>query len=122
MKAKEKRELVCITCPDGLPPHRGKPGRMAVSTYPGTFVLGAPAMPRTRSSIPAGSSPATCRTDSERHPRLPVRTEGPCPKDRIEVLLELIYSYTAELPVKTGDPLFTDETGIRVLAARTLKN
>ncbi len=62
---------------------------------------------------------ATCRTDSPRHPRLPVRTREPCPKDSIPAVLEAIRRLQAQLPVRLGDVLAT-VNGIPIVATRSL--
>jgi CxxC motif-containing protein len=121
MKAGEKRELTCISCPMGcLLTAEGLAG--------GTLSITGNRCPRgavyaeTEINDPRYTVTATCRTDSAKNPRLPVRTDAPCPRDRIDELLACIYALEVKLPVKTGDAVIEDFSGIRVTAARSLKN
>jgi CxxC motif-containing protein len=54
--------------------------------------------------------------------RVPVKTTGACPKERINELLADIYRTTVTLPVKSGDVVIADwrGTGIDVAAVRDL--
>ncbi|MCL2478494.1 MAG: DUF1667 domain-containing protein, partial [Treponema sp.] len=54
--------------------------------------------------------------------RIPVRTNVPCPKERINELLADIYRLKPVLPVKAGDKLITDwkGIGIDVVAVRSV--
>ena len=62
---------------------------------------------------------ATCRTSSQRHPRLPVRTRGPCPRELIPAVLTRIYELEVRAPVRLGDVL-CDVQGVSVVASRSL--
>ena len=46
--------------------------------------------------------------------RLPVKTSVPCPKDKINELLEDIYRLKIGLPVKTGQKLIEDWKGLNI--------
>jgi CxxC motif-containing protein len=68
---------------------------------------------------------ATCAIVSpgENGPRrVPVKTNAPCPRERIPELLKDIYTLSVRLPVQTGDVMIAGwkGTGIDVVAARTL--
>jgi CxxC motif-containing protein len=63
---------------------------------------------------------ATCRTGSATHPRLPVRSTKPCPRDLIEVVLSKISAMSVALPVAEGDLLGSFE-GVGVVATRSLR-
>jgi len=55
--------------------------------------------------------------------RLPVKTTAPCPKEKINELLEDIYRLKVNLPVKAGERLITDweSRGIDVVAVRSME-
>jgi CxxC motif-containing protein len=55
--------------------------------------------------------------------RLPVKTSAPCPKEKINALLEDIHGLKVCIPVKTGQVLIKDwkGSGIDVVAVRTLE-
>jgi CxxC motif-containing protein len=54
--------------------------------------------------------------------RVPVKTVKPCPKERIDELLQDLYHIRLSLPVKAGDTVIADwrNTGIQVVAVRDL--
>jgi CxxC motif-containing protein len=63
---------------------------------------------------------ATCRTTSLVHPRMPVRSREPCPRDLISSLLEEISRMEVKLPVRQGDLLGAFH-GVEIIATRSLK-
>lgn len=62
---------------------------------------------------------ATCRTTSALHPRLPVRSREPCPRELIPSVLKRIYDLTVTPPVRVGDVL-ADVDGVPIVASRSL--
>jgi CxxC motif-containing protein len=54
--------------------------------------------------------------------RVPVKTSGPCPREKIDALLKEIYQTRVPLPVKAGDKILPDWNGlgIDVVAVRGL--
>ena len=54
--------------------------------------------------------------------RIPVKTSGPCPKERIPDLLADIYGTRIPLPVRVGDVIITNWNGcgIDVVASRNI--
>jgi CxxC motif-containing protein len=54
--------------------------------------------------------------------RVPVKTSGPCPREKIDILLKEIYRTKLTLPVRAGDKVFSnwDGLGIDVVAVRGL--
>jgi CxxC motif-containing protein len=67
---------------------------------------------------PAGPAPG--RLSGPR--RVPVKTSGPCPRERIDALLQEIYQTKVKLPVKTGDKILPNWGGLGfdVVAVRGL--
>jgi len=55
--------------------------------------------------------------------RIPVKTSTPCPKEKINELLEDIYRLKVSLPVKAGEKLIADwkNLGVDVVAARSME-
>ena len=64
---------------------------------------------------------ATCRTGSSIHPRLPVRTSEPCPREMIPALLKRIYAMSVPLPVRQGDVLGSFD-GVQIVATRSVED
>jgi CxxC motif-containing protein len=54
--------------------------------------------------------------------RVPVKTSGPCPRERIDALLGEIYRTRVQLPVRAGDKVLSnwEGLGIDVVAVRGL--
>jgi len=63
---------------------------------------------------------ATCRTSSPQHPRLPVRSREPCPRELIPAVLRWIYSLNVSLPVRAGD-LLGEFEGVLIVATRSIE-
>lgn len=63
---------------------------------------------------------ATCRTTSSLHPRLPVRSREPCPRELIPAVLQGIYGLAVSLPVRAGD-LLGEFEGVTIVATRSLE-
>ena len=64
---------------------------------------------------------AVVRTDSERLPFAPVRTDKPIKRDLVFRLLKKIYSLEVKAPFKSGDVLLRDfeGSGVNVVLTRT---
>ncbi len=63
---------------------------------------------------------ATCRTTSPLHPRLPVRSREPCPRELIPAVLDRIYELTVTPPVRSGDVL-AEMDGVSIVASRSIE-
>ncbi len=115
-----RREIVCISCPIGC--------RLVVTargdeiTVEGNRCNRGEVYGREEMLSPKRVVTATIATDSERIPRLPVRTTTALPKEEIDELLNEIYRKRVTLPVRRGDVIFKDfhGTGVDVVAARTI--
>jgi len=57
---------------------------------------------------------STIKTNSEKIPRIPVRTSGPIPKTQISEVMSLINTLTVELPVNVGDIVIQNVLGLGV--------
>ena len=63
---------------------------------------------------------ATCCVENGGE-RVPVKTDSPCPREKISALLEDIYKTKVSLPIKAGDTIIADwrGEGIKVIATRS---
>jgi len=113
-----KRELTCISCPIGcaMTAEYQPDGSVAVT---GNQCSRGAQYARDELVDPRRVVTATCRTESPAHPRLPVRSKGPCPRDQIPSLLEEIYRMRVKLPVRLGDVLGAFG-GVEIVASRSL--
>jgi CxxC motif-containing protein len=118
-------ELICITCPLGchLSIDRGPDDTLAVSgnrcprgvRYAEEELL-APKRVVSATARIAGADMAGSIS------RLPVRTTGPYPKDKVPEALKSIYALSVKLPVQRGQVLIKDldGQGVDVIATRSL--
>jgi CxxC motif-containing protein len=113
-----KRELTCISCPIGcaLTAEVQPDGTVAVS---GNQCARGVHYAREELVDPRRVVTATCRTSSSIHPRLPVRTSEPCPRELIPAVLSKIYSLSVPVPVIRGNVLGAVD-GVQIVATRSL--
>ena len=124
------RELICIVCPVGC--HLAVEENASDLTVSGSKCsrgvnyakeeIRAPKRVVTATCRIAFSDSSTAGTSLTAPRRLPVKTSAPCPKEKINELLDDIYRLKVELPVKTGDKLIADwkGSGIDIIAVRSL--
>jgi CxxC motif-containing protein len=113
-----KKEMTCISCPIGC----AMTAEIQVDgnvTVVGNQCSRGAQYARAELVDPRRVVTATCRTGSSIHPRLPVRTTIPCPREKIPALLEKIYAMTVSLPVKQGDVLGSFED-VQIVATRSV--
>jgi len=131
------RELTCIVCPIGCP-LSVEEGPVAGDGLPALTITGnrckrgnvyaqeeirAPKRVVTATcAINPGAAETASHLSLTAPRRLPVKSSVPCPKEKINELLEDIYRLKVSLPVMTGQKLISDwnGSGIDVVAVRTL--
>ena len=126
------RELTCIVCPMGCS-LSAEEGPAAGDGFPSLTITGnqcprGVVYAKEEIRAPKRVVTATCGLILDSHRdlsaprRLPVKSSSPCPKEKINELLEDMYRLKVKLPVKTGLRLIADwkGTGIDVVAARSL--
>ncbi len=113
------RDLTCISCPVGCLMTAEVRADGSISVTGNQCARGAQ-YARDELVDPRRVVTATCRTGSPLHPRLPVRTRQPCPKDAIPSILEAISRLEVPLPVRLGDVLGT-VNGVEIVATRSLE-
>jgi CxxC motif-containing protein len=114
-----KKELTCISCPIGcaMTAEFQADGSISVT---GNQCSRGEQYARDELVDPRRVVTATCRTISAAHPRMPVRSREPCPKDLIPGVLEEIYKMQVTLPVRQGD-LLGNFHGVEVIATRSIE-
>ena len=113
-----KKELTCISCPIGCLMTAEIRADGSVSVTGNQCARGAQ-YAHDEVFDPRRVVTATCRTGSKRHPRLPVRTREPCPRELIPVVLLRIYDLSVQVPVRQGD-LLAELDGVQIIATRSL--
>lgn len=121
-------ERVCIVCPRGC--------RLAIGEGPDYKVTGnacarGAVYGRNEAECPVRTVTATCRAviregyspeGKELPRRVPVRTTGGIPKDRVQELAKELHRLEVTLPVRSGDVIVFDweHTGVAVTATRDI--
>ena len=114
-----KKELICISCPQGC--HL----TAEYESDPANAVVSGNRCPRGVSyaiselTDPRRVVTAVVPTDDPRHCVLPVRSAAPFPKDKIASLLNKLYSLRVSMPIACGDVVLRDAegTGIDIIAS-----
>ncbi len=117
--ARHPAELVCIACPIAC--------RLSVSqAADGAITVTGNRCPRgelygkEEVLAPRRIVTAVVPTSSIAFPCAPVRTDVPVARGLVRELLRMLYSRTAELPVRRGQVFLEDFHGARVVFTRTL--
>ena len=124
-------EMICITCPMGCRLAIEKLSESELSVTGNRCARGEN-YAREELLSPKRVVTATCRAGRKAGPaagggaypprRVPVRTRGSFPKERIPELLGEIYALELELPVKRGQVCIADAlgTGVDVIVTRSM--
>ena len=100
------KKMICIGCPVGC--------HLEVNIDAGAVTVFGNRCPRGESyakseiSDPRRVVTAVVRSNSAAMPYIPVRSDRPVPRGRIDDLLNRLYSMTADTPVRCGDLLLDD--------------
>lgn len=113
-----RKELTCISCPIGCAMTAEFQSNGSITVTGNQCSRGAQ-YAREELVDPRRVVTATCSTTSLIHPRLPVRSRDPCPKDSIPSILEAIYRLRVSPPVRLGDVLGAFN-GIQIVATRSI--
>ena len=119
--AKEKTELICITCPMGCTLDVTHDGDTIVEVDGATCKRGEN-YAKEELTDPRRMVTTTVRVAGGLHPLVPVYTSAPIPKGRIFNLLEEIRKVEVKAPVKMGEAVLEDVVGtdVKVLASRDM--
>jgi CxxC motif-containing protein len=116
------REMVCISCPVGCRLGLHIHGDDEV-TVTGNRCSRGEVYAKEEFLAPKRIVTATARTESERHPRLPVRTDAALPKEYISALLREVYELEVSVPIRRGQVIIPDirGTGINLTASMSIR-
>lgn len=113
-----RKELICISCPMGCA-MTAEPQTDGSIVVTGNQCSRGAQYARDELVDPRRVVTATCATGSSLHPRLPVRTSEPCPREKIPSVLETVYGTTMQLPIRRGD-IVARVGSVEIMATRTL--
>ncbi|MCT4544695.1 MAG: DUF1667 domain-containing protein [Vallitalea sp.] len=119
---KEKRELICISCPMGchLEIEELDNGEYKIT---GNQCKRGIIYAQKELTNPTRVLPTTVKIKNGPLRRLPVRTNGAIPKGKIFEAMDIINKVEVEAPIKMGDVVVANilNTGIDVIASRTME-
>lgn len=117
------QQLICIVCPKGCritmeEGEDGAPGKITGFSCPK-----GEAYARQELSCPTRVVTSTVEIIGAAHPRLPVKTDGSIPKDRIFDCIRLMNSLSVHAPVQAGQCLVANALGldVSIVACRTME-
>ena len=117
----EPVEIICVACPKGCP--------LKVIRSQGEILVSNAGCKQGEQyafaeiNDPRRMVASTVRVKGGLHPLVPVYTESPFPKGKIEGLLEEIRDVEIETPIRNGQVIIENalDTGIDIIASRDLK-
>lgn len=117
----ERKTLTCLGCPMGCPLQLSiENGEIAEIT--GYECKRGEAYARQEYTNPCRLVSTTVACSAGLWPRLPVKTVGVVPKDRVLAVARALHALTIEAPVEMGQIIVDDVagTGVAVIATRSL--
>lgn len=121
-----KKEIICTVCPMGC--HIMVEGILEgedekILSVTGNNCKRGEQYATAEFSHPVRILTTTIKTDSEKNPLVPVRSEKPIPKEKIMDCMEIIRQCQAKAPVHVYDVLVENicDTGINIVATGSVK-
>jgi CxxC motif-containing protein len=116
-----KHNIICILCPLGCRMEAEAEGGELLEIKGNQCKQG---INHARQEVlaPVRVLTTTVMTDDPRQPLLPVRSDRPLPRARLEESMRTIAGYTVKGPVCSGDVIIRDifDTGVNIIASRSL--
>ncbi len=116
-----KKNLICISCPQGCHLEADYNESTGECSVTGNRCPRGAAYAKQELTDPRRVVTAVMKTDDAEEPFIPVRTDKPFPQAQIPSLLNRLYKMTVKTPVKCGEIVFADvdNSGINVIVTET---
>ncbi len=113
-------ELICITCPKGCHLKVDEENDYAVT---GNSCPRGAEYGKNELKNPKRVITSTVRTNSNEHPRCPVKTAGAVAKGKMFDVMALLDDITLTAPIKVGDIVIENvlDTGINIVACKNIE-
>ncbi len=113
-------ELICITCPKGCHLKVDEENNYAVT---GNSCPRGAEYGKNELKNPKRVITSTVRTNSNEHPRCPVKTAGAVAKGKMFDVMALLDDITLTAPIKVGDIVIENvlDTGINIVACKNIE-
>ena len=117
-----KKEIICTVCPMGCHILVEGEGENIISVTGNTCKRGE-VYASTEFCHPVRILTTTIKTDSDKTPLVPVRSEKPLPKEKVMECMDVIRKQVAKTPVAMYDVLVENicDTGINIVATGSVK-
>jgi len=119
----ESRQFVCVGCPIGCPLQLDHEGRKIIEVSGNECDRGAK-YAHQEFTDPRRGLATTVAISGACWARLPVKSSGPVPKERILEAARMIHKVRVEAPISLGQVLLTDlldQEGLNVVATRSME-
>jgi CxxC motif-containing protein len=107
-------EMVCIVCPNGCRLTVTQDGD-SINVQGATCKKGVD-FAKTELTAPTRSLTSTVQTSFSAMPRLPVKTDGEIPKEKLLEAIKIIRTVKVTEPLHTGDIVIEDLFGTKLIA------
>lgn len=116
-----KRELICITCPEGCDIEVEVDGK-TIKSMDGNACIRGEKYARAEVLHPERIVTTTVAVKSGNIPLLPVKTQAAIPKDLTAKAVKEAAAITVDAPVRIGDPVIRNilNTGVDLVATRNV--
>lgn len=113
-------ELICITCPKGCHLKVDEENDYAVT---GNSCPRGAEYGKNELKNPKRVITSTVKTNSDEHPRCPVKTAGAVAKGKMFDVMALLDDITLTTPIKVGDVVIENvlNTGINIVACKNIE-
>ncbi len=113
-------ELICITCPKGCHLKVDEENDYAVT---GNSCPRGAEYGKNELKNPKRVITSTVKTNSDEHPRCPVKTAGAVAKGKMFDVMTLLDDITLTTPIKVGDTVIENvlDTGINIVACKNIE-
>ncbi len=114
------KEMICIVCPRGC--HLQVEGENTQWSVKGNLCPRGIDYARNEMMHPVKMLTSTIRTNSIEHPRLPVQTSAPIPKDMMMRAMSELSHLEVRTPIRCGEVIYTQLLGLNidVVATRSI--
>lgn len=114
------KEMICIVCPRGC--HLEVEGENTEWKVKGNLCPRGVEYARNEMMHPVRMLTSTVRTNSIEHPRLPIQTSNPIPKDMMMYAMSELSRLEAQIPIRCGDIIHSHLLGLNidVVATRSI--
>lgn len=115
------KEVTCILCPFGCKMEVHVEGK-EVTEVKGNKCKEGVEHARHEVFCPERVLTTTIRTGNPEAPLLPVRSDKPLPKEKLEEGMEVIAKHTVSYPIQLGDVIIRNilNTGVNIIASRSM--